>query len=130
MLDLFVPDMVVAWDMSPLLTRSPGETVEFMGIAPGPPRLEAALKFSIPVMCILSVPGVGATICPFTPLFTDPLLPKEMTASKTYLKNWIRGLQYAFAELEFVPYMSRYKKRSLDLQNRFVSGCSLLRQAE
>ena len=75
MFDLFVPDIVVAWDMSPLLTTRPGETVELIGMAPGPPRFEAALKFSIPVICILSVPGVGATICPLMPLITDPLLP-------------------------------------------------------
>jgi len=61
--------------MSPLLITRPGDTVELIGIAPGPPRLEAALKFSIPVICILSVPGVGATIWPFIPLITDPLFP-------------------------------------------------------
>jgi len=62
MLDLLVPLIVVCYEMSPLPITSPGETDEFIGIAPGPPRLEAALKFSIPVMCILSVPGLGATI--------------------------------------------------------------------
>jgi hypothetical protein len=60
--DLFVPVIVVAYEMSPLLTTRPGDTVELIGIAPGPPLFEAALKFSIPVMCILRVPGVGATI--------------------------------------------------------------------
>lgn len=63
--------------MSPLPITRPGETVVLIGIAPGPPRLEATLKFSIPVICILSVPGLGATICPFTPLITDPLLPES-----------------------------------------------------
>ena len=73
--DLFVPAIVVADDMSPLLTTRLGETVEFMGIAPGPPRFEAALKFSMPVMCIFRVPGAGATIWPLIPLITEPLLP-------------------------------------------------------
>lgn len=50
---------------------------------------------------------------------TCDAVSKEMT----YLKNLIRVLQYAFAELEFVPYKSRYKKRSLDLQNRFIFSC-------
>ena len=63
--------------MSPLLTTRPGETVELIGIAPGPPRFDAALKFSMPVMCIFKVPGVGATICPLMPLMTEPLLPME-----------------------------------------------------
>jgi hypothetical protein len=73
--DLFVPAIVVADDMSPLLTTRLGETVELMGIAPGPPRFEAALKFSMPVMCIFRVPGAGATIWPLIPLITEPLLP-------------------------------------------------------
>ncbi len=60
--DLFVPVIVVAEDMSPLLTTRLGDTVEFMGMAPGPPRFEAALKFSMPVICIFRVPGVGAMI--------------------------------------------------------------------
>ena len=75
MFDLFVPCVVVCWSMSPLPITNPGETVVLIGIAPGPPRLEAALKFSIPVICILSVPGVGAMICALIPLMTDPLLP-------------------------------------------------------
>jgi hypothetical protein len=56
-----------------------------IGIAPGPPRLEAALKFSIPVMCIFIVPGVGATIYPLTPLMTDPLLPLRVEIFNLYL---------------------------------------------
>jgi len=82
MLDLLVPLIVVCYEMSPLPITSPGETDEFIGIAPGPPRLEAALKFSIPVMCILSVPGLGATIWPFMPLMTDPLLPAMLLVKK------------------------------------------------
>jgi hypothetical protein len=72
--------------------------------------LEAPLKFSIPVMCILRVPGFGATICPLPPPMTDPLLPKILLSNFiAYLKNWIRVHQYAFMEQVFVPYMSRYK---------------------
>ena len=111
MFDLFDPCIPGCWDMSPLPMTRPGETLVLIGIAPGPPRLDATLKFSIPVICILSVPGAGATICPFTPLITDPLLPRNVSSNKLkYLKNLIRELQYAFGELEFVPYKSRYKQ--------------------
>lgn len=55
---------------------------------------------------------------------TDPLLPSTIEISIfTYLKNLIRGLRYAFKQLEFVPYMSRYKKKDKYLLNRFASNC-------
>jgi hypothetical protein len=69
------------------------------------------------------VPGLGATICPFPPPMTDPLLPEIITKFLTYLKNLIRVHLYAFMEQVFVPYKSRYKMGKQYLQSRFIFDC-------
>jgi hypothetical protein len=50
--------------------------VVFMGMLAGPPRFEATLKLSMPVMCILRVLGLPAIkTWPLLPLMAEPLLP-------------------------------------------------------